>query len=190
MAVGSIGTSLGAAAAKLISGRADVEININGGETTGGELVFRGSQGEDVRWYPGLEKKGTVRINNNAFQKVKIHSLGMTMKLNDPAKYDLFADNMHLTIKKGRILGFDSTPLYEGKLRGFLYQENNQQYTGLPVSLEISRYNYLDLEYAVTMDSNATNEMQDLTAEWVFKINLNEEAGSNSDSPENNPSSP
>lgn len=186
LAVGSIGTSLGVAAAKLISGKADVEININGGDTAGGELVFRDSQGEDVPWYPGLEKKGTIRINNNAFQRVKIHSLGMTMKLNDPDKYDLFADNMHFTIKKGRILDFDSTPLYEGKLRGFLYQENNQQYTGLPVSLVINRYDYLDLEYAVTMDLDATNEMQGLVAEWVFTINMNEEGGSNSNRPKSN----
>lgn len=150
----------------------DLEIDIVGGTTEGGELVFENV--DDTGWYPGLTGKGTVRINNLAFHKVKIRNLGLKMELSDEEKFNIFDDDMHLIIKKGTYPNFEDSSLYEGKFSEILFDQDSSEYRGKNVDIEIGRNGYIDLEYAVSMDEDASQDMQGITAKLSFLLNLNE----------------
>lgn len=154
----------------------DLEIDIVGGTTEGGELIFHNADntGYEGPWYPGLTRKGTVRINNLAFHKVKIRNLGLQMDLNNGSKYDLFGSKMNLTIKKGTYPTFEGLSLYEGTFSEILFQEDSSEYRGKNVDIDINRNGFVDLEYTVSMDEDVSNEMEGITAKLSFLVSLKE----------------
>lgn len=154
----------------------DFTVNItNKVETTSGVLTFHMADESSYSgpWYPGMAMKSTVRIKNgNFFQRITIGNLGVWIKsLNDESRFNTFAENMRLTIRQGRNLDFNAT-LYEGKVKGILYQEGSTAYTGKNVDINLGFFGETDLEYILAMDENV-EDMQNLQATLAFYINLN-----------------
>lgn len=149
-------------------------INITGDKTQGGELVFHTVSDPSYQgsWCPGLAKKGTLSIRNTKFDRLVIRNMGIKMSLNQAGKYDLFGDNMKLTIRKGNYPNFTEPPIYEGNLAGFLIQEGSSQYTGENLELVVNGKNSVDLEYTIAMDEEAGNEMQGLQAQLSILFNF------------------
>jgi hypothetical protein len=137
-------------------------------------------------WAPGMSQTGTLRLNNNHTERVRVNSLGLSMELlNDRAEiiapgeplYDTFAKNMKLTIKRGRLLVFSHT-VFDGSFFDLLYRIGDETYRGyaLPekVKFNIDENGSVDLEYTVHMDEEAGNDMQGLKATVAFLVNMDE----------------
>lgn len=164
----------------------NVVINIPGDGSSGGAMFTGGL------WVPGMTQKGTMRICNNHSQRVRVHSLGLTMKLEkdtgegiEPLSheeikgelFESFARNMKLTVKKGRLLVFSDT-IFNGSFFDMLYEPGSKTRKGYDLS-PLSRFNIdagdsADLEYTVHMDEKAGNSMQGLKATVAFLVNMDE----------------
>lgn len=164
----------------------NVVINIPG-DGSSGEAMFTGGL-----WAPGMAQKGTMRIYNNHSQRVRVHSLGLTMKLEKDTGegiqplsheeikgelFESFARNMKLTVKKGRLLVFSDT-IFNGSFFDMLYEPSSKTRKGYDLP-PLSRFNIdaggsADLEYTVHMDEKAGNDMQGLKATVAFFVNMDE----------------
>lgn len=166
-----------------LNGAPDVTVNTSGqgsgGAMFGGEL-----------WAPGVTETGTMRLNNNYSERVRVNSFGISMTLErildeesetietiapHSELYDTFAENMKLTIRKGSLLVFSEKPVFDGSFSDLLYGSGYQGHT-LP---EADRFNInengsVDLEYTVHMDEKAGNDMQGLKATVAFLVNMDE----------------
>lgn len=169
-----IGLIIGSSAYAAGDTQPGVIVHITGEKAQGGQLILESADpGYDGSWYPGLEKRGTIRIYNDAFYKVKIGNFGLKVELNPDSKYGIFADKMHLTLKRGTYPAFESTPLFVGPFRDILYQEGSPQYQGMNMTLEIDHKSFIDLECSVSMAEDADKEMQGLEATLNFLISMN-----------------
>lgn len=174
----------------------DLLLNIQGDKSNGGP-IFKESgdlSGNDL-WVPGRSKAGTIRINNNYSKRIKVKSFGLKMKLerlngqsykqvNNEDLYELYAQNMKLTVKKGTFLFFEDT-IYEKSFFEMLYDSDNEEHNGynLPSKdqFNINSNKSIDLKYEVKMDEKAGNNMQGLRATVDFLINVQENSQSNDD---------
>lgn len=178
----------------------DLEFFINGNENSGGPLFSSDGDIGNGLWAPGKTEKGTIRIHNNYSEDMIIKNLSLIMKLEKenqgqyaPVKevriYENFAKNMRLTIKKGVFLVFTNT-LYDLSFYEMLYDDGtigyeadrSWAYTGFDLDRSdqviIPRDDFIDLEYAVEMNSNGGNALQGLKATVIFQIN-SQEKGNN-----------
>lgn len=160
-------------------GSPDFIITIN----KSGGLDYQGNLFGNGLWYPGAEKIGVIRINNN-YQLARISDLGLNVDIiNVKEGYDKtqvtnsFLDNMNLTVKKGSMFVFENTIL-DGKtffeLCNGVELVDSQQFsinTAYPV----------DLEYRLKMDEEAGDELERLEASVDFKIGV---TGSNQEASE------
>ncbi|KGG79948.1 hypothetical protein Y919_09055 [Caloranaerobacter azorensis H53214] len=169
-------------------GMPDVILYIHGEKSNGGPIFHQRGSLADEYLFPGFTDSGTLRIYNNYSERIKVKNLALTIKLEklqgdkyyqvkDENLYEVFAKNMKLTIKKGKMLIFTKT-IYSNSFYEMMYKKNNENYRGydLPVSdrFNINKNNYIDLEYTVHMDENAGNELQGIKATVNFLINVNE----------------
>lgn len=166
----------------------DITLYIHGEKTNGGPIFHQSGDIGDGLWAPGISHSGTMRIYNNYSERVKISNLGLAMELEqlqgqeyervtDKELYEQFAKNMKLTIKKGTMLIF-SNKIYEKSFYEMLYNKDEDDYNGYNLSstneIRINTNNYIDLEYTVSMDNTAGNELQGLKATVDFIINSHE----------------
>jgi hypothetical protein len=173
-------TFWGAAVSLATNPDPDVTLDVSGNGSTAGPMFTGGL------WAPGMSQTGTLRLNNNHTERVRVNSLGLSMELlNDRAEiiapgeplYETFAKNMKLTIKKGRLLAFSDT-VFDGSFFELLYESGDETYRGYAL-LEEDRFNINkndseDLEYTVHMDEKAGNYMQGLKAMVAFLVNMDE----------------
>ncbi len=166
----------------MASGLPDSTIDINTKITA--DLVLHSQEpgiDDASSWFPGLAKKGTVRITNNAFYKVKISNIGLQLEdLSDPALYDAFADNMEFTIKRTD----ESDPIYSGPFKGIMFVEGSGVYKGKDVNITIDRLGSLDFECTVAMKlekDQANNTLQGLKSHITLRFNTNELPAPSSD---------
>lgn len=172
-------------AATLATGKdPDVVLNVSGSGSRGGAIFGGGI------WVPGVTRAGTLRICNNHSQRIRVDSLGLSMKLErlkdggfetvtDRNLFESFARNMKLTVKKGRLLAF-SDIIFNGSFYEMLYESGSDTYRGYELSaperFNINKDDYADLEYTVCMDEKAGNDMQGLKATVAFLVNMAENA--------------
>lgn len=121
---------------------------------------------------------GIIRIKNQ-YGKIKVTSLGVTV---DKEKviigngyprdvvYNSFLKNVELKIDKGKFHTFDKTIVgYTclGDLLGGYRLDENDVFT-------LNKGGTLDLKYTLRMDEETGNELQSVTADIMFLINVNE----------------
>ncbi|MFT9495126.1 S-layer homology domain-containing protein [Anaerosolibacter sp.] len=149
----------------------DVTVTINSGgkiSQEGNLLVLRDNP--SYLWYPGRAADGVLRISNQSNDRVKVSSLGLEVVLAKEDVKSRFLENMHLTIEKGRLLDFDPDSIvsesFTELVKGSVSLESNSQFT-------LERNDTIDLKYTVKMKEEAGNELQNLTADVKFLINMN-----------------
>jgi len=163
-----------------------VKIYIHGEKTNGGPIFNTSGELGNGLWAPGKEAGGIITIYNNYSNRIKIHNLGLKMKLyntltgqqvNDPVIYDEFARSMMLTIKKGKSFIFGNT-IYNNTFYEMLYDKDNPSRNGYDLgvlnSISIAKDDSVDLQYTVKMDEKAGNNLQGLKAIVDFVINSQE----------------
>ncbi|HHW02264.1 MAG TPA: S-layer homology domain-containing protein [Thermoanaerobacterales bacterium] len=173
-------TFWGAAVSLATNPDPDVTLDVSGNGSTAGPMFTGGL------WAPGMSQTGTLRLNNNHTERVRVNSLGLSMELlNDRAEiiapgetlYEAFAKNMKLTIKRGRLLVFSHT-VFDGSFFDLLYRIGDETYRGyaLPetAKFNINENGSVDLEYTVHMDEESGNDMQGLKATVAFLVNMDE----------------
>ena len=166
----------------------DITLYIHGEKTNGGPIFHQSGDIGNGLWAPGISHSGTIRIYNNYSERIKVSNLGLAMELEqlqgqeyksveDKELYELFAKSMKLTVKKGTMLVFSNT-IYDKSFFEMLYDKDDDDYNGYDLSLankfNISTNDYVDLEYTVSMDENAGNELQGIKAIVDFIINSHE----------------
>ncbi|WP_427337764.1 S-layer homology domain-containing protein [Caloranaerobacter sp. DY30410] len=166
----------------------DVILYIHGEKSIGGPIFHQRGNLVDEYLAPGVTVSGTLRIYNNYSERIKVKNLALTIKLEksqgdkyyqvkDENLYKVFAKNMKLTIKRGKMLIFTKT-IYNKSFYEMIYKKNNEDYKGydLPVldRFNINKNDYIDLEYIVHMNEKAGNELQGIKATVNFLINVNE----------------
>lgn len=158
----------------------DVTITIN----NNGTRLQEGSLFGDELWYPGKEKNGIIRIHNQ-YKSIKVSNLGIDVDLKHINKaygwdevYDSFIENMRLTITRGKLTAFDKNILKDKSLGELLAISSNESKNGLMLPVEdqftIRKNDFVDLKYTLLMDKNSGNELQNLTADISFHINLHQ----------------
>ncbi|MFZ5968816.1 MAG: S-layer homology domain-containing protein [Bacillota bacterium] len=147
--------------------------NSKGHITTEGNLF-----GNDL-WYPDKKDSGVIRIDNQ-FKSIEVSNLGLKVEIRKNGQpidesddvYTSFIRNMRITIEKGKVLSFsnnilvDSLPIGE-LLNGYKLNDNSQ--------FTVDRNDTVDLKYTLHMDENAGNELQGITADIFFQINVEED---------------
>jgi len=166
----------------------DVTVYVYGENTKEGP-IFGGEGGMGAGlWAPGMSDKGTLRIINNYSSRIKVNNFGIALKLekkdgetyvpvDDAELVKNFAENMKLTIRKGRLLVF-STKIFDGSFYDMLYEKGSEVHKGFDLSpgnaFNIYKNDHVDLEYELKMDEGAGNELQGLKATVSFLINVYE----------------
>jgi hypothetical protein len=157
-----------------------IVIDKDGMHTTKGNLFA-----EDL-WYPGKTDVGVIRVVNNSNRKIQIHDVGLIVELKKTAEeyskdtvYNSFIDNMKLTIKKGNLLVFKETILDNLAISNILYKQNDRANAGFKLK-ESDKFNLMkdgtiDLEYTLAMDDKSGEELENLVADLIFIINVDEE---------------
>ncbi len=166
----------------------DVILYIHGEKSIGGPIFHQKGNLTDGYLAPGVTVSGTLRIYNNYSERINVKNLALTIELEklqgdnyyqvkDENLYEVFAKNMKLTIKRGKMLIFTKT-IYNKSFYEMMYKKNNEDYKGYDLSVldcfNINKNDYIDLEYIVHMDENAGNELQGIKATVNFLINVNE----------------
>jgi len=149
----------------------DVTVYVHGDGTRGGPMFTGNGEPGDGLWAPGKTAKGVMRIYNNYSSKIRVDNLGLSLELaklkdgeyepvnpvgseENEALIKKFAESMKLTIRKGRLLVFNST-IYDKSFYEMLYRKGSSIFTGynLPAldSFDIAPGDYVDLEYTVHM---------------------------------------
>jgi len=134
----------------------------------------------DELWYPGKEKTGLIRINNN-FRKIEIESLGLDIDIKQfnqdflkDMVYNSFLNNMKLTIIKDNLI-FDDIIADEETLAELIKD-----------GININTIGPIDLNYTLKMDKAAGNELQNLIANVTFVINAKSDETPTDDDDDNN----
>jgi hypothetical protein len=131
-----------------------------------------GSAGSD-NLVPGEALQSIVHLTNgNYFKKITLQNLGVWPDNLTATELQSFADNISLTIRKGKNKVF-STTLYEGPLSGILFEPGSALHTGHNIDLVLNSFGTADLEYTLAMSENAGAELQGLTAQLKFYFTLN-----------------
>lgn len=136
-------------------------------------------------WYPGREVNGVLRLYNNSNSRVEITSLGLEVDItrrsagsSEDMIENEFLNHMHLTVTKGRLFNFDDETILRDKfskmVNSFVELDDTNQFT-------VGRNDSIDLKYTVLMDKGAGNELQNLTANVKFLINVSERPINNRD---------
>ncbi|MEA4845704.1 MAG: S-layer homology domain-containing protein [Clostridiaceae bacterium] len=148
-----------------------VQIDNNGKITQSGDIYA------NATWYPGFSKSGIVRLENN-FKRIKITDLGLDVDINNINKwdpiYDSFVKNMILTISKGKLSMFDAV-LVKGK--SFSELLSGAENSGDTQQFFIEKGDSVDLKYDLLMDIDSGNELEDLSANVTFRVNMDEIPG-------------
>lgn len=147
-----------------------------------GKVIYEGNLFGEGLWYPGKEKVGVIRINNN-YNNIRINNIGLSAELkkvkegsNKDEVYKLFLKHMKLTIMKGRLLIF-SDKIFENKsFSELLDNKNSIDYGGVKLDVSdqfsISKRNSVDLKYILSMDNQAGEELESLKASVGFLIDF------------------
>lgn len=164
----------------------NVEIYIHGEKTNGGAIFNTAGEMGRGLWSPGASETGIIRVYNNYSNIVSIRNLGIRMKLyntitdkevSDAGLIEEFAKAMKLTIKKGSFMVFKNT-VFDGNFLNMLYSKDSANQKGfelgIPDRINIARDTSVDLEYKVSMDKSAGNNLQGLKATVDFIINSQE----------------
>lgn len=124
----------------------------------------------DSQWYPGYSKSGVIRIDND-FKTIKLLNLGIEVNLIQINGYQedivlqSFLENMKLSINKRTALIFNEKLIENICLKDILGgQALSKQFT-------IKKDDYLDIEYTLTMDEKAGNELENIKAVLTLLIN-------------------
>jgi hypothetical protein len=165
-----------------------VTLYVHGEHSTGGPIFdYKGNVGDGL-WSPGYSQSGIMRIYNNYSDKIRISNLALTIKLekldgeiykpvNDESILHSYANNMKLTINKGKYLVLNDT-IFDNSFYGMLFMQNNNNFKGysLPVTsrFAIKKNDFADLEYTVKMDESSGNDMQGLRATVSFMVNVDQ----------------
>ena len=147
-----------------------VTINSDGGITTEGNLF-----GDDL-WYPGKEKSGVIRISN-FFKVIDASNISFEVDLKKynekyakEAIYNTFNSMMRLSLSKGKLDIFSQNIVDKvslGQLVDGFNIEEGKRFT-------IDKNDFVDLKYTLTMDEEAGNELQGITAVISMLVNVNE----------------
>lgn len=169
----------------------NVILYVHGEGSNGGPIFHQtGNMSGNGLWAPGKSQPGTIRIHNNYSERIRVSSLGLAIDLynrngeavEDDKLYQLFAQKMNLTVKRGNIPIFNNT-IFDQSFFEMLHKSNSNEYTGYALSwldrFNIGEGSYVDLEYTVHMDESAGNELQGLRAVVDFLINVEENPVSN-----------
>lgn len=172
------------------------EPNIIITKNTDGTTSKSGNLFGDELWYPDKAVTGVIRIDNQ-YKRMKITNLGVNVtQIQANLDYDLdtirnsFLNNMKLTIKKGRLLSFDKTIVDNKSLGELLYKSDDDSLNGFILDEEdrftISKNDFIDLEYTLYMDKDAGEELEAISADVPFYINVNEVPVTNDDDDDDN----
>ncbi len=155
-----------------------ITINKDGGITCNGNLF-----GKEL-WYPGREESGIIRIRNE-FKEVDLSSFGLSVHLSDfkqdydrDSVYKALLENMKLTIVKGKLFVFDENLIDNKSFSELLWDQEDDGTTGF--SLNESSHvillpnDSLDLKYTLYMDEQSGEELESITADVDFLINIGE----------------
>lgn len=129
------------------------------------DFVDLDNPSQNTPWCPGLAKIGSVRITNSNFDVVTIRNIAIEIaSLNE--KYDTFVNNMHLRITDV----LNNKTIYNNTLAGIAHKAGNNA-TGLSFGQALSRGGNTELEFILSMNSDAGDDMQGLTAHLAFQFN-------------------
>lgn len=149
----------------------DVTITID----STGQITSQGDILGDGFWYPGNKESGTIRVvSSNGLEisrlGLKIDLLSFQPAYNQQTVYDSFLKNMKLTFKKGVFLNFTET-IFENRSLYELVSNNGFELKDSE-HIKIIKNGFVDLEYTLTMDDEAGQELEDLKTKIDFLFNV------------------
>ncbi|MFY9174393.1 MAG: S-layer homology domain-containing protein [Peptococcia bacterium] len=129
------------------------------------DFVDLDNPSRNTPWCPGLAKVGSVRIMNNNFDVVTIRNIAVEIaNIND--HYEAFVNNMHLRITDV----LTGKTVYDNILAGIAHPAGNSG-TGINLDQTLNRGGQTELEFILSMNPEAGDEMQGLTAYLAFQLN-------------------
>lgn len=164
----------------------DVIVTIN----KSGEISQEGSLLGDKLWYPGMEKVGVIRIDNQ-YRPIKGARLGVNvdlLRVGEGYNWDMvknsFLQNMKLSINQGKLAIFDKEIIKNKSLGDLSVDSETTNDDGGKFS--IKKNDFIDLQYKLWMDDEAGNELQDLSANISITMRLEESVTDNGNGDDNN----
>ena len=152
----------------------DVLVTIN----NKGELHQEGDLFGNQLWYPGMDKKGIIRIDNQ-YKEIKASKLKLDvelLRLREDYDHEMvrnsFLQNMRLSISRGKLAILDKEIIKDMPLGELLDVGLHLAEGGENFFLE--KNDFIDLKYRLRMDVEAGNELQDLTANIAIGLGLEE----------------
>lgn len=128
-------------------------------------------------WYPGYSASNILRVKNNLGEKIIVNKIGMTIVLERDGKAlsldhedaKSFMSSMKIKVDYKNII--DKTfksKIFDGDFLGFV--------NGANCNITIGNKKEIDLQYTVSMDKDAGNEVQGIKATVDFIINVSSES--------------
>ena len=137
-----------------------------------GNISSSGNLFSDDLWYPGKEESGIIRIISA--NPANITKLGFDVRITDHKPeydadtiYQSFTNQMKLSLKRGRLLVFSQT-LFENRSFSSIMH-------GLNLDREANLHknrNSIDLKYTLVMSDEAGEELEQVTANVKFIVEL------------------
>ncbi len=144
-----------------------------------GNVTQSGDMYAGTLWYPGFSKSGIIRLENN-FRRIKVADLYLDVELkgvsNDNSVYDSFVNNMFMTISRGSRLVFDDILVDHKSLSQIMSNAVNADSSAQDGANQfyIEKGDSADLKYDLLMHLESGEELENLSANLDFSINMNE----------------
>lgn len=139
------------------------------------DFVDLDNPAQNTPWCPGLAKIGSVRITNSNFDAVTIRNIAVEVA-NVNEKYTVFVNNMHLKIMEV----LTNKTIYNGTLAGIAHKAGNNE-GSLNIDQTLIRGANAELKFILSMEPDAGDEMQGLTAHLAFQFNTEDSTNYNPD---------
>jgi hypothetical protein len=141
----------------------------------------KGNLFQNTLWYPGHSEGGLIRIENRCGKDININNIGVKVTIAEPKNTDVvyqsFLNNMNFTVNSTKSLILKKNIIDDKAINQVLYQEGNEDYKGSRLEedkIAVKKGENIYLQYSLTMDTIAGNELMDLSANLVLTINFDE----------------
>jgi hypothetical protein len=137
---------------------------------------------QNTLWYPGHSEGGLIRIENKCGKDININNIGVKATIAEPKNTDVvyqsFLNNMHFTVNSTKSLILKKNIIDDKAINQVLYQEGNEDYKGSRLEekdkITVKKGENIYLQYSLTMDTIAGNELMELSANLELTINFDE----------------
>ena len=150
-----------------------ITINKNGSITQRGNLF-----GSEL-WYPGRTEHGIIRIQNE-FKRIKVEDISLEVSLAQFQKqymedhvYGSLLDSMSLSVSRGKMLVFKDDLIQDKKFKELLAENNNIILKGSQ-QFHMDKNDFVDLKYSLHMNENSGNELEAISAQVYFLIDISQ----------------